>query len=737
MKKRMNRIMAGFLSAALVAGICANDITPVMAATEHWNDASTDSAEWASYKASWETISQNYGHVSLTPGEDETQLNFAWYSKTAETPQVRFATSEAALESAAAVSGTQEDISATVEGYFSNKVTITGLTENTDYYYQVFQDGAWQAVQNYSTQSFSNYSILYVGDPQIGACKSQTSSENEAMSESDANLAARNDSFNWNNVLNNAMSAHPDVSFLISAGDQVNTANKEEEYAGYLGAEALSSLPVATTIGNHDSKSAQYSYHYNNPNAFATTDTAYTEGMTAAGTDYYYTYGDVLFIVLDTNNYNCSTHENVIKKAVEENSNAKWRVVTFHQDIYGSGYDHSDSDGIVLRTQLTPIMDKYDVDVVLQGHDHTYSRSYQLTSDGAQHTAYDKNNYREDADFLTQNNCYTITSDTVSGTVVDPEGTLYLEANSATGSKFYNLIPTQQDYISERSQTWSPSYSVIDVTDNSLTVTTYDAETNAVMEGSSSYTIVKEADKAALTAAIQDAEAKADDTDNYTKDSIKALTKAIVKAQNVADDQNATETEVAQAVADLSKAVAALSAKQSQNISATQTYNKTYGCKDFKLKASAKGKLHYYSSNTSVASVSSTGKVSVKGTGKVTITVTADATGSYQSAAKKVTIVVAPAKATVATVKSTSARSMNVTWKADKKASGYEISYSRRKSFKSGVKTVSVSKSTTTSKTIKSLNSKKKYYVRVRAYKNISGKKVYGAYSTIKSVTVK
>ena len=36
-------------------------------------------------------------------------------------------------------------------------------------------------------------------------------------------------------------------------------------------------------------------------------------------------------------------------------------IVVFHQDIYGSGYDHSDSDGMVLRTQLTPLMDKYKI----------------------------------------------------------------------------------------------------------------------------------------------------------------------------------------------------------------------------------------------------------------------------------------------------------------------------------------------------------------------------------------
>ena len=65
--------------------------------------------------------------------------------------------------------------------YFSNKVTVSGLKENTAYYYQVFQDGAWQDTQHYTTQAFDEFSFLYVGDPQIGASKGQTSSENEKM----------------------------------------------------------------------------------------------------------------------------------------------------------------------------------------------------------------------------------------------------------------------------------------------------------------------------------------------------------------------------------------------------------------------------------------------------------------------------------------------------------------------------------------------------------------------------
>ena len=65
-----------------------------------------------------------------------------------------------------------------------------------------------------------------------------------------------------------------------------------------LTADVLSNVPVAPTIGNHDSKFANYQNHFNVPNAYTEEQNA-----TPAGNDYYYTYGDVLFIVLNTNNY--------------------------------------------------------------------------------------------------------------------------------------------------------------------------------------------------------------------------------------------------------------------------------------------------------------------------------------------------------------------------------------------------------------------------------------------------
>ena len=551
--KTGKKVMAGTLAAIMVSSAAMT----AYAATEHWNDGSQGATtEWTQWKTDWETVKNDYEKVSINVGADETQLGFAWYSKTVEQPKVRIAKTED-MKDATEFTGTQVSINIeALDGYFSNKVTVKNLEKETQYYYQVFKNSEWQKVESVKTGNPDSFSFLYVGDPQIGACKNQISSENEKMKNE---IAARNDAFNWNKTLNNAMAAHPEVSFMLSAGDQVNYADREYEYAGYLNASALASLPVSTTIGNHDSGSYQYSYHFNTPNSFDLDDTTYALGHTNAGTDYYYTYGDALFIVIDTNNYNCATHRNVIEKAVNENKDKNWRIVMFHQDIYGSGLDHSDSDGIILRTQLTPIFDEFDIDVALQGHDHTYSRSYQLSGDGKEHTAFDKSNaYGED--YLTQNNCYTINSDLVTGTIVDPEGTVYMEANSATGSKYYELIPAQQDYIAERSQTWTPSYSVINMTETAVTITTYDADTNKVLEGSSAYTIVKKADTTALNEAVEAAK-KQLEADKYTDESVAKVNEAIKNAETIIADDQSTSDKIAEATAYLNEAVAALEVK--------------------------------------------------------------------------------------------------------------------------------------------------------------------------------
>ena len=633
MRKNQFRAFAGVAALSLCLGLGMAAMPANVKAAEAWN---------------WETVKSDKTFVSLTPGVDETELNFAWYSAGANDARVRFGTSKNLTESDEVLGGVKsegklvgngESINtvSTVDsvnvnsGLYANKVTVKGLKENTTYYYSVMKDGDWTEPEEYQTKSFSDFSFLYVGDPQIGA-----SGNNQ------------NDATSWNDVLNQAVSKY-DVSFMVSAGDQINESsnknesnwiNSEEQYSGYLGATALRSLPVATTIGNHDHDLSNYSYHFNNPNRFNDVNDKYipklyTAGASAAGTDYYYTYGDVLFIVLDTNNYNCATHENVIRKAISDNPDAKWRVVTFHQDIYGAGQPHSDSDGMVLRTQLTPLMDKYDIDVVLQGHDHTYSRTYQLTGDGENHKAFTGSG---DESFQNENSsCYELKSNMVGGTIENPEGTVYLEANSASGSKYYDLFNPVQDYIAEKSQTRTPTYSVISVTDDTFSVTTYDYETGGKeLAGSSTYTIKKTEEPAELPPADDDKQNITNVTNNNYNITV-----------NKNDDQT---TQSAQTPA-----------------AATTALKKVKGV-----------------------------KVANKAGNKV-----------------------------------------KVQWNTVDAADGYQIQYSYKKGFKKQVKTVNVNKASKSSKVIKKMKVGKKVYVKVRAYQNVNGQKVYGNFSKVKKLTVR
>ena len=606
--RKTRKLVSAVLAASMVAGIGMGSVETYARSSMRaaWNDASSskttgtavkdacyvedgsetaektaysnvyaDSAEWAAWQEKWKTIRNNYEQIALTPGENATKMNFAWYCVTEEIPKIKLMDSQGRVIQE--VQGQQnlankETITENdnVITLIPNKVTVSGLAENTSYQYKYYLDGAWSDTYTFETKSTENFSVMYVGDPQIGASVGQDDNSKE--------YHAMNDAYNWNHTLSSALSAHSNVSFILSAGDQINQtsvskdADKLEqqiEYAGFLSSPLLRSMPVATTIGNHDSKSVNYSNHFNNPNT--ATSVATTEGKTDAGTDYYFTYGNTLFVSIDTNNYNCATHENVIKEAVEANPDATWRVLMFHQDIYGSGYDHSDSDGIVLRTQLTPIIDKYDFDAVLQGHDHTYSRTYQLSSDGQTHSSYQsapKTNTDDFSAYLGDNACYNILTNIENkNNVVNPEGTVYFEANSATGSKYYQLIGTQQNYIAARSQSWRPTYSVIDFTETTLTVKTYDAATNTelVADGNikTSYTIVKSVEKEDLKKEIESAEVKLGEVKaagTYTEESVQKLSDTIDAAKAIYENAESTTTDVASAVTSLQEAVSALKA---------------------------------------------------------------------------------------------------------------------------------------------------------------------------------
>ena len=121
-----------------------------------------------------------------------------------------------------------------------------------------------------------------------------------------------------------------------------------------------------------------------------------------------------------------------------------------------------------------------------------------------------------------------------------------------------------------------------------------------------------------------------------------------------------------------------------------------------------------------------------KNPGKYTVTVTFK--GKYEGT-KKLTFTIKPAKAALSKVTAGS-KQATVAWKTVTGATGYEVQYSTSSKLRSA-KTATVKKGSTKKTTIKKLTKGKKYYFRVRAYKTIDGKKVYGAWSSVKSVKIK
>lgn len=104
---------------------------------------------------------------------------------------------------------------------------------------------------------------------------------------------------------------------------------------------------------------------------------------------------------------------------------------------------------------------------------------------------------------------------------------------------------------------------------------------------------------------------------------------------------------------------------------------------------------------------------------------------------KSIVRVTDPAKTSLKSVKSKSSKKITVKWKKASGVTGYQIQYSRSKTFKSGNKTVKVSGANKASKVISKLKKGKTYYVRIRTYKTVSGTTYYSAWSAKKKVKVK
>ena len=653
-------------AAAMTATILATSATVLQAAappdgyTNAQDTVEAYGGAYSNWMTKWNsTISKDREQISLSPGSDNSSVNFAWYTKkSAGVQKLKIAenkrlTNAKVYEAEQTKAVTDKDETE----YVSNKVTATDLKANTNYYYSYQKDGQWTAPEKYTTDNGSKFSFIFVGDPQIGSSNPEKGTDSDIFYNAQS-VAVANDAFNWNTTLSQAMEkTNNKASFVLSSGDQIQSTKKkspkkaawgsEIEYSGYLSPDVLKNLPVATTVGNHDADNENYLYHFNITNA---------RNLGSNGTvggDYWFKHDNALFIMLNTQDTNVEEHKQFIEQTVAANKDCKWRIVTLHQDIYGSA-EHSNEPEITnLRYQLAPIFEDNKVDVVLTGHDHAYSRT-QILKGGHKTTEYTDDEFDpmldEDMDagenpdtvYTAKENIKADTTDpsqkaylnylnevmdkdaiqqvTKKGTTVfNPTGILYMTAGSSSGSKYYDLVPRQQSYIANRWQQDVPTYSVIDITDTTFTINTYRTDT----------------------------EEKIDETFSIAK-------------VNESDNKNQTDN--------------------------TQTDNKK------------------------------------------------QPTTAKKNTTKPAEKAVAPKKAVVKRVKALGKKKIKITVKkSPEQVSGYEVTLSTKKNFKNA-------KKITTKKnviTVKKLKAGKKYFVKVRAFKKVGNKKIYGNYSTVKKVIVK
>lgn len=477
-------------------------------AVELHNDRETSSDiyfEFESLNANrnevFETVQKS---VILMVGSDETSRNLTWYANVDTAGSVQWAKQSdmqdglfpAQYNEAAATSIATND-----EGFYSNQATMTNLEENTAYVYRVVNGDTVSQIYTFETGDFDEgFSFILAGDPQIGAGNTES------------------DTVGWDETLDTAI-AQLDPDFLVSAGDQVNTNNNETQYTGYLN-DALTYLTSATTIGNHDSGSAAYNEHFNLPNESTQL------GATTAGTDYWFVYDNTLFMVINSNNRSTAEHKEFLESAIAQNPDVRWKTVVFHHSVYSTASHVDDGDIIERREELPPMLSELDIDVVLMGHDHVYTRTYMM------------------------NGTTPDDSQGVQSEVTNPEGVLYLTANSASGSKYYDIKAPEAAYSAVMDQSYRRTITDIDVTDTSYTMTTYYMDTMEVLD---TFTINKiDTDKSELEGLVEKAEQVSEA--DCTAEEWQALQSALEAAKSVLADEKATQDAVNEAYTALQSA---------------------------------------------------------------------------------------------------------------------------------------------------------------------------------------
>ena len=231
-----------------------------------------------------------------------------------------------------------------------HSVNFKDLTPGTKYAYRVGDGLNWSEWFQFKTAKVEQepFSFIYFGDAQ-----------NDIRSM-------------WSRVIREAYSDAPKAKFLLHAGDLINSAQADGEWGEWFGAGAWlnATIPNVPVVGNHEmhkgpENSRSVTHHWRPQ---FTLPSHGPQGLEE--TCYSFVYQNTRFVVLNSN-LQLEEQAKWLDKTLSENT-SPWIVCTFHHPVFSTAKDR---DNVQVRSLWKPILDKYNVDLVLQGHDHTYGRT--------------------------------------------------------------------------------------------------------------------------------------------------------------------------------------------------------------------------------------------------------------------------------------------------------------------------------------------------------------------------
>jgi hypothetical protein len=268
-----------------------------------------------------------------------------------------------------------------VENTVYSSALIGNLRPDTTYHYSVSNDGVtWSSDTTFTTapQGLTDFRFTMVGD--------EATSDSTSLPIAQV-IASLNPRFN---VVVGDLSYAGGGSGYYSNGVPTDPAGFSpglwDQYLGIIGPTAAQSIPWQVGVGNHEMEPlADFGYigfTTRFPQAYA------PERVTGSPVVKAFTYGNVAVIQLDGNDLSAELNDNngytdgkqtawLIEKLSEyrsPGSGIDFIVVGFHNMVFSSNTTHGSDGGI--RTVWQPIFDRYQVDLVVNGHVHAYERSY-------------------------------------------------------------------------------------------------------------------------------------------------------------------------------------------------------------------------------------------------------------------------------------------------------------------------------------------------------------------------